>query len=145
MKDRATADFGSEKAVAELHPVVEAVNAEISARRRATNDAAATKSNSRFITAKSARLSQAAGIAHAGARQLAAAKSHISDEVSRAESAGFTVQDDLQSFFPRLGSHSAPKRPKSMPPPSKLQSRTLRLLTSSWRRTFAQRPKIYKT
>jgi hypothetical protein len=133
MKDRATADFRSEKAVAELHRVVEAVNAEISARRRATNDAAATKSNSRFITAKSARLSQAAGIARAGARQLAAAKSHS------------LCRTTLQSFFPRLGSHSAPKRPKSMPPPSKLQSRTLRLLTSSWRRTFAQRPKIYKT
>lgn len=95
MKDRANADFASEKAVAELHRIVEAVDAEISARRRATNDAAATKSNRRFISAKSARLSQAAGIARAGGRQLAAAKSHILDEVSRAESAGFTVQEDF--------------------------------------------------
>jgi hypothetical protein len=96
MKDRADPDFASAKAVAELHRVVEAVDAEISARCRAIPDDAATaKSNSRFISAKSARLSQAAGIARAGGRQLAAARSHILDAVSRAESAGFTVQEDF--------------------------------------------------
>lgn len=96
MKDLAEADFASAKAVTELHRVVEAVDAEISVRWRATpDDAAATRSNRRFISAKSARLSQAAGIARAGGRQLAAARSHILDAVSRAESAGFTVQEDF--------------------------------------------------
>ena len=95
MKDRANVGFASEKAVAELHRVVEAVGAEISARRRATHDVVAARSNRRFIAAKSARLSQAAGVARAGGRQLAAAKAHILDEISRAESAGFTVQEDF--------------------------------------------------
>jgi hypothetical protein len=78
--------------VAELDRVVEAVCAEISARRDNANPPAVITINHRSGTA--ALLSEAAGIARAGARQLGAAKSRVVDEVARAESAGYTVGDD---------------------------------------------------
>jgi len=66
-----------------------------SQREKAASDATAHKRNRRFTSAKAAGLSEAADIARAAARQLAAAKARALDEVAKAQAAGFTVQEDF--------------------------------------------------
>jgi len=67
----------------------------MAARKRQASDATAHKRNQRFAAAKSAGLSKAGDIARTAARQLAAAKARLLDEVAKAEAAGFTVQEDF--------------------------------------------------
>lgn len=95
MADRNESDSTSQTAVREINRSIKAVNAEISARRSATNDAVTTKRNRRFVSAKSATLSEAADVACAAAPQLTAAKARVLDDVAKAEAAGFIVQEDL--------------------------------------------------
>src|SRR5689334_20784331 len=95
MADRNENDNTSQAAVAEINRSIQAVTAEISARRNAANDAETTKRNRRFISAKAATLSEAADIARAAARQLTAARARILDEVAKAEAASFIVQEDF--------------------------------------------------
>ena len=94
MDDRAKSDTASQRAMADIDRVAEAVNAEITTRKSKADDAAATKRNRRFAAAKAARLSEVAEMARAAARQLAAARARVLDEVAKAEAAGFIVQED---------------------------------------------------
>lgn len=95
MTDRAESGSTSQTAVAEINLSIKAVNAEISARSGATKDAATNRRNRRFASANAARLSEAAGIARAAARQIAAAKARVLYDVAKAEAAGFIVQEDF--------------------------------------------------
>jgi hypothetical protein len=104
MEDRSDSETTSQRATAELNRVVAAVSAEISARKNKTADAGTLKTNRRFAKAKAARISEAAGIASAAAREITAAKSRVLDEVAKAEAAGFTVQEDFSVFDSRAGS-----------------------------------------
>jgi hypothetical protein len=103
MEDRSDSETASQRATAELNRVVKAVSAEISARENETADAATLKSNRRFAKAKTARISEAAGIASAAARELSAANTRVLDEVAKAEAAGFTVQEDFLVSDDRAG------------------------------------------
>ena len=94
MEDHAQSDSPSQRAVAEINRIVEAVNAEISGRKSDDTDAAATKRNRRFVSAKAAQLSEVAAMARAAERQLAAAKTRVLNAVAEAEEAGFTVHED---------------------------------------------------
>jgi hypothetical protein len=100
MADRNENDNTSQAAVAEINRSIQAVTAEISARRNAAIDAATTKRNRRFISARAATLSEAADIAGAAARQLAAARARILDESAKAEAAGAV---DALSITPPRG------------------------------------------
>jgi hypothetical protein len=104
MEDRSPGEQPFKRATAELNRVVDAVNAEIAARRTQANDAAAIKRHRRFAAAKAARLSEAADLARAAAQQLKAAKARVMDEVAKAEAAGFTVHDDWSVTDPTSGS-----------------------------------------
>ena len=77
MADRHESDSASQTAVAEVNRSIWAVNAEISARNGQAKDVATTKRNRRFVSAKAARLSEAADVARTAARQLAAAKARV--------------------------------------------------------------------
>src|SRR4051794_7197164 len=85
----------SEALVAEINAGIEIVTAEISMRTNAPSDAETLKRSRRFISAKTATLSDAADIARAAARQLADARTRVLDEIARAEAAGFVVHEDF--------------------------------------------------
>ena len=104
MADRDEYDNAFQAAVAEINGSIKAVNAEISARKSAATDAATTKRNRRFISAKAARLSEAADIARAAARRLAVAKARVLDDVAKAEAASFIVQEDFSVIDSTAGS-----------------------------------------
>jgi hypothetical protein len=106
MEDIGDSETASHRATTELNRVVAAVSAELSARKNKTADADTFKTNRRFAKAKAARVSEAAGIASAAARELSAAKTRVLDEVAKAEAAGFTVQEDFSVVDSRAGSPS---------------------------------------
>jgi len=95
MTDRNEHDNTSQAAVAAINRSIQAVTAEISARRNAANHADTTKRNRRFISAKAATLSEAADMSRAAVRQLRAVKARLLKDVARAEAAGFVVQEDF--------------------------------------------------
>jgi hypothetical protein len=95
MTDRGESDSTSQIAVRKINLSIEAVNAEISARRNSVNDVAHRKRNRQFLAAKSASLSDAADIARAAARQLTVANARVRDAVASAEAADFIVQEDF--------------------------------------------------
>jgi len=104
MENRADSQTPSLRATAEINRVIEVVRAEIATRQSEANDAAAHRRDRRFASAKAAGLSEAADIARAAARQLAAAKARVLDEVAKAEAAGFTVQEDFSVIDSPSGS-----------------------------------------
>ena len=104
MDDRFESETPSQPATAEINRVVEAVNAEIAARKGEAKDAAATKRNRRFVSAKAAQLSEIAEMAEAAGWQLGAAKARVLDEVAKAEAVGLAMQEDLSVTDPTLGS-----------------------------------------
>jgi hypothetical protein len=104
MEDRADSGTPSQRATAEINQVIEIVSAEIATRKMEAHDASAHKQNRRFASAKAANLSEAADIARAAARQLAAAKARVVDEVTKAEAAGFVVQEDFSVIKSPSGS-----------------------------------------
>jgi hypothetical protein len=88
--------------IADLNRSLDEVTAEIATRTwRTTSDPETTKRNRRFIAAKAATLSEAAGIARSGARQLTLARTRILEEVTKAEAAGFVVQEDFSIEDPK--------------------------------------------
>jgi hypothetical protein len=101
----------SEALVAEINAGIEIVTAEISMRTNAPSDAETLKRSRRLISAKTATLSDAAGIACTAARQLADARTRILDEIARAEAAGFIVGEDFSvGDSARLSTHSSRAR-----------------------------------
>jgi len=108
MADRAETGSASLGAVSELNRSLKAVDAEISARNSGAKDAATTRINRRFASAKAARLSEGADIARAAAQQLAAAKARVLEDVAKAEAAGFIVHEDFSLTDSTPGSSSSP-------------------------------------
>jgi hypothetical protein len=90
----------SQAVIAEPNRSIDVINAEISARTSGANYGESAKRERRFISTKAAALSEAAEIARDAARQLAAARTRVLDEVARAETAGFFVQDDFSVSDP---------------------------------------------
>ena len=95
MAHRDTNSQSLDELIAEINRSVDVVTAEISARIDTTRDAETLKRTRRFISAKSATLSEAAGVARTAARQLTVARARILQEVARAEEAGLVVQEDF--------------------------------------------------
>jgi hypothetical protein len=110
MSDRGASNRASRTAVVEINQSIWAVNAEISARNDQAKDVATTKRNRRFVSAKAARLSEAADVARTAARQLAAAKARVLEDVANAEAAGFIVQEDFSVTDSTSASSGNPTR-----------------------------------
>lgn len=88
--------------ITELNRSLEEVTAEIATRTsRTKSDPETRKSDRRFIAAKAATLSEAAGIARAAARQLMIARTRILEEIAKAEAAGFVVREDFSIEDPK--------------------------------------------